>query len=53
MLELSAKAWNADEFKIIDGTHVKVHQDAQVGSVAWRCREHPWTEEQTERSFLY
>ena len=28
MLETSAKAWNSDEFKIIDGTHVKVHQDA-------------------------
>ena len=28
MLELSVKAWNNDEFKIIDGTHVKVHQDA-------------------------
>lgn len=28
MLRMSAEAWNKDEFKIIDGTHVKVHQDA-------------------------
>ena len=28
MPEMSAEAWNNDEFKIVDGTHVKVHQDA-------------------------
>lgn len=28
MLRMSADAWNTDEFKVIDGTHVKVHQDA-------------------------
>lgn len=25
---MSADAWNRDEFKVVDGTHVKVHQDA-------------------------
>lgn len=28
MLEWSIQAWNSDQYKIIDGTHVKVHQDA-------------------------
>ena len=28
MLEWSVQAWNSDQYKIIDGTHVKVHQDA-------------------------
>ena len=25
---MSAKAWSKDEFKMVDGTHVKVHRDA-------------------------
>lgn len=25
---MSADIWNCDEFKVVDGTHVKVHQDA-------------------------
>ncbi len=28
MLAMSADIWNCDEFKVVDGTHVKVHQDA-------------------------
>lgn len=25
---MSAEVWNHDEFKVVDGTHIKVHQDA-------------------------